>query len=147
MTTPGKPAAHAYSAGSAPVTATSPLDFGDKCFLCSNTINIDTPPVEQRDFYISKNGGMFLCHKTCLNEMESAGGTPRDFHEARARKGNPVAPTPPPAEAPKPPVVEQRAGWLHFEKLSDLTAYTAQHGDIPTSTKVTVGTSLVQPGE
>lgn len=148
MTGPGggKIEAKAYSAASAVNSAQGPLDWGDKCFLCSNTINIDTPPVDSREFYVSKTGNMMLCHSRCIAIMNEAGGTPRDFHEARARSGEAVTPGPPPEEI-KPPVREQGAGWLAFEKLADLTAYTAKNGEIPSTTKVTVGNSLVQAGE
>ncbi len=145
MTGPAK--ARAYSAAQNTEAATGPLQFGDKCFLCSRTINIDTPPVEPREFYIGKNGGMYLCHQTCLNEMNAAGGTPKDFHAARRAAGKPEVEPEANQVQINPPVQEQGAGWLHFEKLADLTAYTTAKGQIDESVKVTVGTSLIQAGE
>lgn len=149
MTGPGggRISAKAYSAASQAGNAAGPLDWGDKCFLCSRTINIDTPPVEPREFYISKNGGMLLCHSACINEMNVAGGTPRDFHEARQRAGKPAIEPEIQAEEIKPPVKEQGAGWLHFEKLADYNAYISKQGDIATHVKVTVGEQLLQAGE
>lgn len=149
MTGPGgsKITAGAYSAASQVSGAASPLDWGDKCFLCSRTINIDTPPVDSREFYISKNGGMYLCHSTCITEMNIAGGTPKDYHQAKQRRGETVVPQAP-EEDIKPPVQEQGAGWLHFEKLSDYNNYVKVK-TIPETTKVTVGpgSTLLQAGE
>ena len=131
MTHPRGVAAGTYSAGSAPVSSVSPLDFGDKCFLCSSVINIDTPPVEPRGFYISpKTQKMALCHQRCIDDMEAAGGTPKDFHTARAQAGKPaVEPTPAQLDI-KPPVVGQGAAWLHFEKGADYNDYVAKRGGI-----------------
>ena len=142
----GKITAKAYSTASAAGMAAGPLDWGDKCFLCSRHINIDTPPVEARAFYPGKNG-MMLCHQRCLDEMMAAGGKPADFHRARREAGQAPVESAPEPEPPKPPVKEQGAGWLAFEKLSDLTAYTAKNGEIPETVKVTVGNTLVQAGE
>lgn len=141
-----KISAGAYSAASQVSSAASPLDWGDKCFLCSRTINIDTPPVEAREFWISpSNGGMYMCHSKCISEMNQAGGTPRQFHESRSQRGQEVVPQAP-AEEIKPPVQEQGPGWLHFEKLADYNAYV-KGNNIPDTTKVTVGTQLLQAGE
>lgn len=142
----GKISASAYSAAANVTGAQGPLDWGDKCFLCGNSINIDTPPVEAREFYVGKSGNMMLCHSGCIDEMNRAGGTPKDFHAAWAARGKAIAPGPPPEEI-KPPVAEQGAAWLAFEKLADLTAYTAKKGEIPAATKVTVGGAVIQAGE
>lgn len=139
-----KIAAKAYSAAQTVNATAGPLDWGDKCFLCSCSINIDTPPVDSREFYVGKTGNMMLCHSRCIQEMNQAGGTPRAFHEARAAAGKPAV-EPEPVQA-APPRLEQGASWLAFDTLADLTAYTASH-EIPLSAKVTVGDSLVQPGE
>lgn len=144
MTGPGggKIEAKAYSAASTISAAQGPLDWGDKCFLCGNSINIDTPPVEPREFYIGKSGNMMLCHSKCIGIMNERGGTPKDFHSGQPQ----TVPGPPEPEI-KPPVAEQGAAWLAFEKLADLTAYTAKKGEILSSTKVTVGGVVVQAGE
>lgn len=148
MTGPGggKITAHAYSAAQTAGTAQGPLDWGDKCFLCSNSINIDTPPVESREFYVGEGGRMMLCHSKCIDEMNRAGGTPKDFHMAREAAGVPsVTPSAPPEEI-KPPVREQGAAWLHFEKLADYNAYVKVK-NIDETVKVTVGQQLLQAGE
>lgn len=137
--------AKAYSAASEVQAAAGPLSWGDKCFLCSNTINIDTPPVEPRGFYVSKTGKMVLCHQSCLDEMSAAGGTPKDFHAARARRGVPS--TPAQAAPPPEPPVQVGAQWLEFNTLQDMQAFIGRRGPIGSETKVTVGGALVQPGE
>jgi hypothetical protein len=148
MTGPGgeRITAKAYSAASAVNAAQGPLDWGDKCFLCSNSINIDTPPVDPREFYVGKSGNMMLCHSRCIAEMNEAGGTPKDFHQARAARGQPaITPQAPPEEI-KPPVSEQGAAWLHFEKLADYNAYVKVKA-ISSEVKITVGQQLLQAGE
>lgn len=138
----------AYSSTAArDVQATAgPLDWGDKCFLCSNSINIDTPPVEPREFYVSpKTGKMLLCHSACIDIMNRNGGTPADFHRSREAAGVVATPGPPPEEI-KPPTKEQGAAWLHFDKVADYNAYVKAK-DIDSSVKITVGTTVLQAGE
>lgn len=148
MTGPGggKITAKAYSAAQTAGTAQGPLDWGDKCFLCSNTINIDTPPVDSREFYVGKSGSMMLCHSKCIDEMNRAGGTPKDFHRAREAAGRPAIEPEAEEVEIKPPVREQGAAWLAFEKLADYNAYIART-PIGDHVKVTIGNSLVQAGE
>jgi len=150
MTGPGggKITAQSYATNSSAGVAQSPLDWGDKCFLCSSKINIDTPPVDSREFYVSpRTGKMMLCHSACVDLMNRSGGTPADFHRARQEQGkSSVEPTPEP-EPVKEPVREQGAAWLHFEKLSDYNAYVVKHGTIEDHVKVTVGNQLLQAGE
>lgn len=141
----GKLNARSYSAGATVNASAGPLDWGDKCFLCSQSINIDTPPVDPREFYVGKTGGMYMCHSSCVDTMNRAGGTPRDFHTARAASGEDLTPKPEPVP-PKPPVKEQGAGWLAFDCLADYDHYVKTH-QIPETTKVTIGGGLVQPGE
>lgn len=149
MTGPGggKITAGAYSAAQTAGTAQGPLDWGNKCFLCSNTINIDTPPVDPREFYVSpKTGKLMLCHSKCINDMNRAGGSPADFHRAREAAGIPAITPQAPAEEIKAPVSEQGAAWLHFEKLADYNAYIKVK-NIDETIKVTVGQQLLQAGE
>lgn len=147
MTGPGggKIQAKAYSAAATAATAQGPLDWGDQCFLCSRSINIDTPPVEAREFYVGKNG-MYLCHSSCISEMNRAGGTPRHFHEARAAAGKPAVEQDPVVEEIVPPQRKQGAGWLHFEKLADYNAYV-KNNSVDDTVKITVGSQLLQAGE
>ena len=149
MTGPGggKISAQSYSAGSMPQPARGPLDWGNKCFLCTRTINIDTPPVEPREFYTSATGKMLLCHQKCLYEMQAAGGTPRDYYQARRAAGKQDIDPEVKAEPTKPAVVEQAGAWLAFGSLRDYNAHIAAHGAIEESVKVTVGDSVVQVGE
>ena len=147
MTGPGggKIQAKAYSAAQTAGTAQSPLDWGDQCFLCSRSINIDTPPVEAREFYVGKNG-MYLCHSSCIAEMNAAGGTPRDFHMARQAAGKPAVEPEPEQVTIAPPVRKQGAGWLHFETLADYNAHV-RNNPIGEHVKITVGSQLLQAGE
>lgn len=138
--------AKAYSAASQVASSVGPLDWGDKCFLCSNTINIDTPPVDSRGFYVSRNGGMLLCHQKCLDEMNAAGGHPKDFHAARQAAGKASTPSQAPPE-PVPPTEVMGSSWLEFQTLQDMQAFIEKQGPIAPHVKVTVGGGLVQPGE
>lgn len=138
----GKITAKAYSGGIQTTKATGPMDWGDKCFLCSRSIGEGDPI----GFYMggADKTKMMRCHRNCLNEMEAAGGKPADYHNARQRHGAPPVQQPP---EPKPPEEHHGAAWLAFESLEDYNDFTGKRGPIPKYTKVTIGGSVVQPGE
>lgn len=129
---PGKASAQSFTAGVASEKGLSPLQWSDKCFLCSTLIE-ETDP---RGFYSGSNA-MMLCHRGCLIVMETHGGKPEDYHRAVEAKKN-------------PPVVQGGVpssggpGWLEFPNLAALQAYTRLKGDIPDTVKVTVAGKVVQ---
>lgn len=109
----------------------SPLQWSDKCFLCSNMIE-ETDP---RGFYQGSNA-MMLCHRGCLNVMASHGGKPADYHRAMtATTGDATSFTVTASGGP---------AWLDFPTLSALQAYTRLKGDIPAGVKVTVAGQTIQ---
>lgn len=125
MAESGKPAAQSFSAGINKEIGASPLHWNDKCFLCGVLIG-ETDP---RGFYSGSNA-MMLCHRGCLNVMETHGGTPEDYHRAMA-----AAPSPTDQSGP---------AWLDFPDLAALLAYTQRRGDIPATVKVTVAGKTIQ---
>lgn len=128
---PGKPTAQSFSAGVATEKGLSPLQWNDKCFLCSTPIG-ETDP---RGFYQGASA-MMLCHRGCLNVMATHGGKPADYHRAMAAKDAPD---------PAPPVVSSGGpAWLEFPDLAALQVYTVTHGDIPRHLKVTVAGKIIQ---
>jgi hypothetical protein len=128
---PSKPTASSFSAGLPTETGLSPLQWSDKCFLCSNDIGESDP----RGFY-QGSSSMMLCHRGCLNVMSTHGGTPEDYHRATTGQEAPSQP----AEATSGP------SWLEFPDLAALQAYTTSKGLIPAHVKVTVGKVVLQAG-
>jgi hypothetical protein len=151
MSSPGKPEAKAYSASAKTTNGLSPLAWGDKCFLCGNTIGEAAP----RGFYQGKNA-MMLCHRGCLQQMETHGGTPKDFHafkEAQAKKQPPAhdAPVPVHADIEAQKLVVEAPAWqgprsIRFDSLEHMQAYILQRGAIPTSVRVAIGETVLQAG-
>ena len=128
---PSRATASSFSAGLSTETGLSPLQWSDKCFLCSNDIGESDP----RGFY-QGSSAMMLCHRGCLNVMSTHGGTPADYH--RAMTGQ---------EAPSEPAVATGGpSWLEFPDLAALQAYTTSRGIIADHVKVTVGEVVVQAG-
>jgi hypothetical protein len=138
---PGKPSAQSFSAGMATETGLSPLQWNDKCFLCS----VEIGETEPRQFY-QGTAAMMLCHSGCLNVMNTHGGKPADYHQAMSARQDPAA-------APATPTwtVEAagRSGpaWLDFPDMTALISYVRDRGDIPAHVKVTVAQAVVQAGE
>lgn len=132
MDEPGKPTAQSFSAGLASEKGLSPLQWSDKCFLCGAMIG-ETDP---RGFY-QGTSAMMLCHRGCLNIMDTHGGKPADYHRA-------MSPTPPKPESS----VSGTGGpsWLDFPDLAALQVHTVTHGDIPRHVKVTVAGKVIQEG-
>ena len=130
MTSPtGKPTARSYSAASQSEKGMSPLQWSDKCFLSSSPIG-ETDP---RGFY-QGSSAMMLCHRGCLNIMNTHGGKPADYHRAM----NPPAPPPP------EPVPSAGPAWMNFATLPDLILHVREVGDIPSHVKVTIAGQVVQ---
>jgi len=127
-----KPSAQAFSAGVATEKGLSPLQWSDKCFLCSREI----AETDARQFYQGKSA-MMLCHTGCLNVMSANGGKPADYHRVMAGK------TSPPSAEPG----YTGPGWLDFPTLAALQDYVKAKGDIPSHIKVTVARSVIQAGE
>lgn len=152
-----KPTARSYSASVKTTTGLSPLQWGDKCFLCGNTIAEGSG----EGFYQSKKGGFYRCHRGCINIMDSAGGHPRDFHrvkgELEGRKA-PVhdEPVHQDIEARKlqvefeadelPPQQYNGPRTIKFADLQRLQSYTAVRGPIPDHVRVFIGDYVVQAG-
>jgi hypothetical protein len=103
----------------------SPLNWSDKCFLCGSGIGESDP----RGFY-QGGSAMALCHRGCLNVMDSHGGTPQDYHRAVGTDHS-------------PPVTADPTG-LDFADVAALQVYTVTHGDIPRNIKVTVAGKVIQ---
>lgn len=138
----GRPTARSSSAGMTTETGLSPLQWNDKCFLCSAEIG----ETEPRQFYQGK-AAMMLCHTGCLNVMNTHGGKPADYHRVMAERAQP-APTP--AGTPEFTVeAGSRSGpaWLDFPDMTSLVSYIREKGDIPAHVKVTIAKAVVQAGE
>lgn len=135
---PGKPAAQSFSAGMTTETGLSPLQWNDKCFLCS----VEIGETEPRQFYQGK-AAMMLCHTGCLNVMNTHGGKPADYHRVMAARQAPAATPAWTVEA------GDRSGpaWLDFPDMTALVSYIKDRGEIPAHVKVTVAQAVVQAGE
>lgn len=132
----GKPTAQSSSAAANTEVGAGPLQWSDKCFLCSAEIG----EIDPRQFYMGK-ASMMLCHTGCLNVMNSNGGKPADYHRAmgdKAVRATGLDPEVPSYTGP---------GWLEFPDLSALADYLKGKGAIPDHVKVTVGRTVVQAGE
>lgn len=150
-----KPTARSYSAAVKTTQGLSPLQWGDKCFLCGNTIAEGAG----EGFYQSKKGGFYRCHRGCLNTMEAAGGHPRDFHRVkeeqranRAASQPPVHDKPVIAERPEldedelPPQEYRGPRSIKFNDLQHMQDYTAAKGPIPQHVRVSIGDYVIQSG-
>lgn len=159
-----KTTARSYSAASQTTRGLNPLDWGDKCFLCSREIAEGAP----QGFYRSRKGGFYRCHRGCLNIMDTNGGHPKDFHQFMAQKKSPPihdTPTPVPPVEPAvvvpadldedelPPdparAVESTYNGPRSIKFNDFThmqSFIAQKGPIPASVRVFVGETCLQAG-
>lgn len=133
MTGPKKPAAQSFSAGINKEVGDSPLHWNDKCFLCGVEIG-ETDP---RQFYMGK-AAMMLCHTGCLNVMNTNGGKPADYHRAMGDAVVASTGLDPGYTGP---------GWIDFPDLQALQAHIRDNGEIPGHVKVTVGSTVIQPGE
>lgn len=127
---PGKPTAQSYSAGINKEVGASPLHWNDKCFLCGVLIG-ETDP---RGFYSGSNA-MMLCHRGCLNVMNTHGGSPEDYHRAMAPKDAPRQVGPAPGGGPL---------WLDFPTLAAMISYVKDRGEIADHVKVTIAGKVVQ---
>jgi hypothetical protein len=128
---PGKATAQSFSAGMNKETGMSPLNWSDKCFLCG----VDIGETDPRGFY-QGGSAILLCHRGCLNVMETHGGKPADYH--RAMTGQNI---------PDKAAAYSGPGWLEFPDLAALQAYSKANGDIPRHVKVTIGKVVLQAGE
>lgn len=131
----------------------SPLQWGDKCFLCGHTIAEGAGEA----FYRSKKGSFHRCHRGCHTTMEIAGGHPKDFHRVMAeRKQAPVHDKPVHQdveqaklqveyddEAP-PPYSGPRS--IKFTDLQHLQGYIIGRGPIPEFVRVFIGDYVIQAG-
>lgn len=146
-----RPTANAYSAAANTTRGLSPLDWGDKCFLCGNTIG-EAAPI---GFYQGRNS-FARCHRGCLEKMEMVGGTPRAFHEYMQSHGNKRAPSQHVKPTPAPPVEpgddEPSANTykgpkvIQFEDFGHLQRHVAQKGPLPSFVRVLVGDYVMQAG-
>jgi hypothetical protein len=161
---PGKPTARAYSAASHVTAGLSPMDWGDKCFLCSREIAEGAP----QGFYRSRKGGFYRCHRGCLQTLEAQGGHPRDYHRFMAEKHAapvhdvptpmpPVAPAPvvpadlDPDELPPDPNTAAEATYngprsIKFNDFAHMQQFISSRGPIPKSVRVYVGETCMQAG-
>lgn len=127
---PGKPTAQSYAAGGNREVSAGPLQWSDKCFLCGTLIG-ETDP---RGFYSGSNA-MMLCHRGCLNIMDSHGGTPEGYHRAMARQDAPRQAGNDPGGGPL---------WMDFPTLAAMISYVKAKGEIAPHVKVTVAGKVIQ---
>jgi hypothetical protein len=148
-----KPTASAYSASVNSTRGLSPLDWGDKCFLCGNTIGEGA----QQSFWQHPKGGFYRNHRGCQDKMDMVGGTPRAFHEyieAQAKKKAPSQHVQPEPAPPAPeleddqPTVNTYKGpkVIQFEDFGHLQRHIAQSGPLPSFVRVLVGEYVMQAG-
>lgn len=130
---PGKPAAQSFSAGIGKEQGLSPLQWSDKCFLCGAEIG-ETDP---RGFY-SGSSAMMLCHRGCLNIMETHGGRPEDYHRAMSGQQQQDAPR---QAGPGP---DGGPLWVDFPNLAAMISYVKSRGEIAPHVKVTVAGKVIQ---
>lgn len=131
-----KPTASTFSAGLQTTQGLSPLQWSDKCFLCNREIGESDP----RGFYQGSNS-MALCHRGCLNTMETHGGTPADYHRAT---DDPAPAAVEPVPVPEPVAPDEPRQWIMFPTLDSLQAYIQSKGDIPPNTRVSVAGKVIQ---
>jgi hypothetical protein len=124
----GKPTAQSYTAGGSKEVAAGPLQWSDKCFLCGREVG-ETDP---RGFY-QGTAAMMLCHRGCLNVMDTGGGRPEDYHREMNRQAAGTTHT-----------GSSGPGWLEFPDLPAMQAYIKMRGDIPVTVRVTVAGKTVQ---
>ena len=136
-----KPTASTFSAGLNTTQGLSPLQWSDKCFLCGKEIGESDP----RGFYQGTNS-MALCHRGCLNIMETNGGTPADYHRATDTPA-PAAATGATAAQESIPGANGPAEpkqWIVFPNLDALQAYIQSKGNISPNTRVSVAGQVIQ---
>ena len=150
---PGSPGnrqtARTYSAASKTTKGLSPLDWGDKCFLCGKTIAEAAP----RGFHAMKNSQV-LCHRGCIDTMMIAGGHPRDFHRVMEARNQPPVhdkPVHQDVEAAKAVVLETIEEYkgprsIKFDSLPAMQTYIAAKGPIPDFVRVAIGAYVIQAG-
>ncbi|ASZ74764.1 hypothetical protein KHO57_gp140 [Mycobacterium phage Phabba] len=132
----------------------SPLQWGDKCFLCGHTIAEGAG----EGFYQSKKGGFLRCHRGCLTTMEVAGGHPKDFHRAmEERKKAPVHDKPVHQDVEQsklqvaydddeaPPAYSGPRS-IKFNDLQHLQEFIVQRGPLPSHVRVFIGDYVIQAG-
>lgn len=142
MADSGKTTAQSFSAGLATEKGMSPVQWGDKCFLCSQEIG-ETDP---RQFYQGRTG-MMLCHSGCLHIMHAHGGKPLDYHRAMTAPVPALVPGVRYAEPTTAAIDTPSSGgpsWMLFADLAALQEFTRKNGDIPSHVKVTVNGVIVQ---
>lgn len=151
MTNPtGKPTAHSSAAAAKTTNGLSPLQWGDKCFLCGRTIG-ESDPI---GFYQGKNA-MMRSHRGCLNQMEMVGGTPKDFHEYHAKKQARTEPVHQDVvnhraevsvSESETPVSSIQARNIQFDDLQQLMDFVEKRGRIPKNVRVNIGAWVIQRG-
>jgi hypothetical protein len=145
----GKPTASSYSASAKTTNGLNPLQWGDKCFLCGNTIG-ESAPI---GFYQGKNA-MMRSHRGCLDKMDMLGATPKDFHEYMAKQGQaPVHDKPVHQDlvnnqmAVEMPVKQYNGPRsIKFDSFAHLQQFIVQRGEIPTHVRVAIGDYVIQSG-
>lgn len=132
--------------------AFSPLDLGDKCFLCGHTIGEGQAP----GFYQGKTSTV-IAHRGCLDKMDMAGGTPKDFHRVVGNKSQaPVhdKPVHQDVENERAQVYATSSApsqWrgprsIRFDTFADLQTFILARGEIPSHVRVAIGDYVIQSG-
>ncbi|QZE10530.1 hypothetical protein SEA_SCOOBYDOOBYDOO_215 [Mycobacterium phage ScoobyDoobyDoo] len=143
----GKPTASSYSAAAKTTNGLSPLQWGDKCFLCGNTIG-EADPI---GFYQGKNS-MMRSHRGCLDKMDMLGGTPKDFHKFMASKGQaPRHDKPVHQDIVQEHAQVEAGAWsgpraIRFDDFAHLQSFIVGRGAIPSHVRVYIGDYVVQAG-
>lgn len=124
----------------------SPTDWGDKCYLCTNTFGESDP----RGFFPLGKSNV-LAHRGCINKMEAAGGHPRDFHRVMAEKKQPpgqhvAAVAAEPVEQTELANTYKGPRVIQFEDFGHLQRWIAEKGPLPTFVRVLVGSYVMQGG-
>lgn len=126
----------------------SPLDLGDKCFLCGHSIGEGVAP----GFYQGKNATL-IAHRGCIDKMDMAGGTPQDFHRVleSQKKPKPVSQhvtpvNPEPVEAPAGPPEYRGPRSIQFDTFEQLQNFIAARGILPSFVRVSLGSYVLQSG-
>lgn len=134
-----QPEARSYSAATTSTKAAGPLSWGDKCFLCGNSIG-ETDP---RGFYTGENNNaMIIAHRGCLDALAAAGGDPKKLYEMREAAGKAGPPAGPDAE----PVSVNTPGVsnIKFATFGDMQDFISTRGPIPPGVGVYIGDQKFQ---